>query len=376
MDLLFIKILNLSLNACWLVLAAVVIRALFKNAPKWINCCLWGLVGLRLVLPFSLESKLSLVPKANPVSGTAITTVSATGGENNTFVKALALVWLVGVMLMGLYLILSFLKLKLSLRTATKFAHNVKQSDAVSSPFVLGIIRPVIYLPYYVSNDDAVHIIAHEKAHIKRRDHLWKPLGFALLCIYWFNPVMWFAYILLCRDIETACDEKVISSMDEDSRRAYSLTLLNFSSRQTLVTACPVAFGTNNVKGRIKGIMNYRKPKFWIIIGAAVACIVAGICFFTTPKTDKTLKVDTNAESSTESEENSSNPDAAETHVIHVVYGEGDELVLENGDYLICEEHVKVDNFDLHSLERSETTYVAKISDSDEHIAYIVNPEE
>lgn len=315
MEMLFLKLLNMSINASILVLIALVFRLVFKKAPKWINCILWALVGIRLVIPFSLESKASLIPRGEPIPTTIIyqlnpqlnspsqavneyvsnslaTSPYDSASKTGILLFALGCIWLIGLIIMILYSIISYAVLRNKLKTSTLYAKGIKQSDSIDSPFVLGVFNPTIYIPYSLKYSDIDYVIAHERAHIRRRDFLWKPLGFLILSVYWFNPVIWIAYIVLCRDIEAACDEKVISELDENSRKGYSLALLNCSVKHRFVTACPVAFGESGVKSRIRGIMNYKKPAFWIIVIAILASIVVGICFITNPKNEKEPTID------------------------------------------------------------------------------------
>ncbi len=330
MEALFLKLINMSITASWLVLAVIAVRLIFKKAPKWILCLLWGLVAFRLICPFSIESSLSLIPYAEPLSqNTAYSseTVKQARGEildaegnviverkpvangeildsdGNVIVEIkdgirtypekeltkswsfyFSRIWLLGFAVMLAYTAVSYYLLKRKVATAVPIQWGIKQSEYVDSPFVLGIIRPVIYLPFHMSEGDLSYVVAHEKAHIRRRDHWWKPLGFLLLSVYWFNPVLWVAYILLCRDIEAACDEKVIREMDKDGRRAYSTALLNCSVHRRRIAACPLAFGEVGVKARVKGIMNYRRPAFRVILITLAISIVVAVCFLTNPQ--------------------------------------------------------------------------------------------
>lgn len=315
MEALFLKLVNLSVMASLLVLAVLLLRLIFRKAPRWIFCLLWGLVALRLICPVSLESALSLIPSAETIP-TGIAYEAAQELDSSAFTPDQAMgsvapeasapegmavansgfnplrltlflasrLWLLGLAAMLVYSAVSFLLLKRRLRTATLLRDNIRQSEQVNSPFVLGFFRPVIFLPYSVSGEDIGHVVAHEQAHIKRRDHWWKPIGFLILSVYWFNPLMWLAYVLFCRDIELACDEKVVANMEKDARRAYSTALLNCSVRRRIITACPLAFGETGVKGRVKNVMNYKKPAFWIVIVALLACAAAAVCFLTVPK--------------------------------------------------------------------------------------------
>lgn len=304
MEALFLQIFKLSISASFLVLAAIVLRLLFRRAPKWIACGLWALVGVRLLLPFRIESAVSVAPDPAPVaqlvlpaaqsvrvSLTAPAPVPAAAAPVSV-TAILAWVWLAGLAAMALYAFFSTAVLRRRLSESVPYSEGIRCSDRADTPFVLGIFRPVIYLPSNLCEDDVPYILAHERAHIRRRDHIWKPLGFALLSVYWFNPVLWLAYILLCRDIEAACDERVIREMSEEGRRAYSGALLNCAVKRRSITACPIAFGEGGVKGRIKSVMNYRKPAFWLIILAVLASVIAAVCLLTTRPTPET----TNAE--------------------------------------------------------------------------------
>ncbi len=315
----FLELVNISITAGWAVLAVIAVRLVFRKAPKWLTCALWSIVALRLVLPFSIESIFSLIPSTQTVNPSAFyndsfeintgfsavdsavtdiyNSADISAGAGVEIAGIAALVWMIGAVIMAGYAFISFLRLKLKLRTATKKEGNIYQSESVSSPFVLGLVRPKIYLPYKMNEADVPLVIAHEKTHIKRLDHIIKPLGFLLLSVHWFNPLMWAAYILLCRDIESACDEKVIRDLGEDCRRSYSTALLNASISRRSVAACPLAFGEVGVKERIKGVMNYKKPAFWVVIAAVAVCIITAVCFLTNPKgsekTDYTPKIST-----------------------------------------------------------------------------------
>ncbi len=302
----FIDFVNISITAGWAVLMVVVVRFFLKKAPKWVSCALWGIVAVRLVFPVSLESIFSLIPSTQTVNPSAIyndsfevnTGFSAVDSTVNSLYEGadisagagvevagiIAFVWLVGMFAMASYAFISFLRLKIKLRTAVKKEGNIYQSESVGSPFVLGLLRPRIYLPYKTDEADIPLVVAHEKAHIKRFDHIIKPLGYLLLSVHWFNPLMWVAYILLCRDIEAACDEKVIKELGEDVRKSYSTALLNASISRRSVAACPLAFGEVGVKERIKGVMNYKKPAFWVVIAGVAVCIIAAVCLLTNPK--------------------------------------------------------------------------------------------
>ncbi len=308
----FLKLLNMSISASWIVLAVIILRFILKKAPKWINCILWSIVGLRLVMPFSLESIFSLIPSTetispdimmqqtphinsgvpvinstlNPVIGeTFAPNVGDSANPLQIIFPILSVIWLSGIVVLLVYTVISYVKLKKKIGTAVLLRDNIYQSEHVSSPFVLGIIKPKIYLPFNMSEDNTQNVIAHEQAHIRRKDHLWKPLGFLLLTVYWFNPVMWLSYILLCRDIEIACDEKVVKNFTNEQKADYSEALLACSVTRRIIAACPLAFGEVGVKNRVKSVLNYKKPAFWVIVVAVIASIVTAVCFLTSPKT-------------------------------------------------------------------------------------------
>ncbi len=313
---LFLKLLNMCINASWLVLAVVVLRLLLKKAPKWINCLLWGLVALRLVMPFSLESILSLIPSTEPIpqdiaisqtptinTGIPIINNSVNPIITETFTPQIgasvnplqiviyiaSIIWVIGVAAMLIYGILSYALLYKKVRVSLLFRDNIYYCDNIDSPFILGIIKPKIYMPSGISEQQINYVIQHENAHLKRRDHFWKPLGFLLLTVYWFNPCLWVAYILLCRDIEKACDEKVIKNMDISDIKGYSAALLSCGANRKMIMACPVAFGEVGVKERINSILNYKKPAFWVVIVALVTSIAVAVCFLTNPKKNADL---------------------------------------------------------------------------------------
>ena len=309
----FITLLNLSITASYLIIAVILLRfALFK-APKWINCALWALVGVRLALPFSFESILSLIPSAEPIPedimlspapqintgieyvNSAINPVilenftpepTASANTLQIIVPIAAIVWLVGVAAMLIWGIISYLRLRKKVAPSLLVRENIYFCDNITSPFILGIFKPRIYLPSTITDGEMQHVIAHENAHLCRRDHIWKPLGFLVLSVYWFNPLCWVAYILFCRDVEKACDEKAIAKMDGGERREYSSALLSCSVRQFGISACPLAFGEVGVKSRVKSVLNYKKPAFWIIVVSIVAAIAVAVAFLTMPPSD------------------------------------------------------------------------------------------
>ena len=319
MNELFLKIINMSISASWLVLAVLLLRFVLKKAPKWVNVLLWGIVAVRLAFPFSIESALSLIPSAETIPpnigmNTTPTINSGINAINNAVnpiisqsntpmagasvnplqitIGIFEYIWIFGMIALALYTAISYWRLHRKVDTAVRYKDNIFQSENVKSPFVLGIIKPRIYLPFNMNGQDLEHVVAHEQAHIHRKDHWWKPLGFLLLTIHWFNPLMWLAYVLLCRDIELACDEKVIKELGNEQRADYMQALVACSVNRRMIAACPLAFGEVGVKERVKSVMNYKKPAFWVIIIAVIICVGVAVCFLTNPKQDRyTLRI-------------------------------------------------------------------------------------
>lgn len=308
----YLKLVNMSIAACWLILVVMLIRRLFVRMPKWILCILWAVVAVRLVCPVSFESRLSLIPSTQTVSDTVLdgsgfkvetgfkavdnqinrytdyhrsetTDIKGDSGRITDVIKILSLIWITGMSAFILYFIAVWFYTSYRVRESVCVKDNVRICDNVKSPFVFGLIRPGIYLPSGINEKYMSYVTAHEAAHLKRKDNWWKPIGFLLLCIYWFNPLMWIAFILFCRDIEAACDEKVIKDLDLNSRREYSKALLSCSVHRKIVMVYSPAFGEVNVKERIKNIMNYKKTTVWIGTAAAVVCIAVMVCFLTNP---------------------------------------------------------------------------------------------
>lgn len=311
----FLQLVNRSITAGWLVLAILLVRLLLAKAPKWTRCILWGMVALRLLCPLSLESPWSLIPSTQtippsivladePAIDSGIPAINAmvdpliqhtntpmVGDSIDPWQVGVAVctaVWLMGMILLLLYTVIRYGRLQHKLRTAVRLRDNIYQSEHIASPFVMGICRPRIYIPYSLDDKTLPQVLAHEQAHIHRKDHWWKLLGFVLLSVYWFHPLLWVAYILLCRDIELACDEKVIHSLTPDERADYTQALVNCSAPRRTITACPIAFGEINVKARVRSVLHYRKPAFWIVGIALVACVIVAVCFLTDP-----IQVDT-----------------------------------------------------------------------------------
>lgn len=317
MEAVFLKLVNMSITASWMILAAILMRSIFKKAPKSLRFAVWALVALRLMFPISLESALSLIPSAeplpqeiliapvpqidsgipvvnqmiNPVISTQLAPAPAHQSEAisaltpmQTLTHIASTVWICGTVLIVGYAIVSYAVLRRRVAAGIKIERGIYICDELDSPFVLGIIRPRIYMPSSLEGERKEHVISHERAHISRRDHWWKPLGFMLLAVYWFNPMIWVAYILLCRDIELACDERVTRKLTDEERAAYSASLLELSIPRRMISACPVAFGEVGVKDRIKSVLSYKKPTLWIIIASVVICSVLAVTLLTDPK--------------------------------------------------------------------------------------------
>lgn len=366
MTAIFIKLLNMSVAASYLVVAILLLRLILKKVPKAFVCFLWALVAVRLIFPISFESKFSMVPSAqvipedvmvsevpyintgmnvvndyvNPVlseideqtqldvskekNSQQIVTPSMEYEENSNqsnvetkdsskpanilaeILSVASCAWIFGVVVMIIYAVISYFNIYKKINEAVPFDYNIWLCDRVKSPFILGIIKPRIVLPSFMNEKEMEYVLAHEKAHLKRYDHLWKPLGFLLLTIYWFNPIMWVAYIFLCKDIEMACDEKVIKEKDATYKKAYTTTLLEYSISGRMITACPLAFGESGVKSRIKSVLNYKKPAFWVIIVSIIICTGVGVGFLTNPKSEKNTDINVKQDGDNQ-EENTDN---------------------------------------------------------------------
>jgi len=305
----FLKVVDMSINASWVVLAVLFLRfLLLRSAPKWIDVLLWGAVGFRLICPVSVKSIFSLIP-GRQIVGTGVTDNAAPVIQNGTpnmggvvdpiisqtpavesvdpmqiWLPILTYIWLAGIVILLSCTAFTYFRLHVRVKEAVRYENNVYMSENAETAFVLGLFRPKIYLPYRMPEQDMHYVIAHEKTHIRGLDHWWKVLGFLLLAIHWFNPVMWFAYILLCRDMELACDEKVIKDLDEVQRADYSQALLGCSVKRRMGAACPIAFGEVGVKQRIQSVLNYRKNGYLFGVAALLCGICIAVFFMTDPK--------------------------------------------------------------------------------------------
>lgn len=406
----FLTVFNLSIAACWLIAAVLLVRLAFgRRMPRWISCCLWGLVAVRLLIPFSVESNLSLVPNSRlqitveeqiteqsdaethkneqqgsesgyisdisrgesadnslpvyensepfgqigevsegttenigGVSGVTVDTESyapilnenelifpeeapiteAVVGQEEEIkgitektAGILGTVWLCGVAAMLVYWFATYILLKRRVMLSIPCGDRVRKGECIESPFVFGLFRPRIYIPFGLSAQTEECVIAHERAHLKRRDHLVKPFGFFVLSIYWFNPLVWVAYILLCRDIEYACDEKVINDLPHEERKAYAYALLECAVAHKRISACPVAFGETGVKERVENTMKYKKPAFWIILVSVFLCVMVAMLFLTTSagENDDASSVTETSEQASEAVDESTNESTDES---------------------------------------------------------------
>lgn len=314
MDDIFLKLVNLSISASWLILAVLVLRVVLKKAPKWVMPLLWGVVALRLVCLFSIESALSLIPSAETIPSEIVTEtrepvlyeqatldivtnptlpsaaevpVGVSRQQAQVDFNIYSVLWLAGMAALLVHALVSAGKLKRKLATAILLRDNIYESEFVDSPFVFGVVKPNIYLPMHMDEGTAAYVIAHERAHLARRDHWWKVLGYLVLALHWFNPLVWLAYILFCRDIELACDEKVVKGLDGAARADYSQALLSCAAPGRAVAACPLAFGEGNIKTRVKSALHYKKPAFWVAAAAVLAVVIVAVCFLTNPKSER-----------------------------------------------------------------------------------------
>lgn len=314
MDDVFLKLVNLSISASWLILAVLVLRVVLKKAPKWVMPLLWGVVALRLVCLFSIESALSLIPSAETIPSEIVTEtrepvlyeqatldivtnptlpsaaevpVGVSRQQAQVDFNIYSVLWLAGMAALLVHALVSAGKLKRKLATAILLRDNIYESEFVDSPFVFGVVKPNIYLPMRMDEGTAAYVIAHERAHLARRDHWWKVLGYLVLALHWFNPLVWVAYILFCRDIELACDEKVVKGLDGAARADYSQALLSCAAPGRAVAACPLAFGEGNIKTRVKSALHYKKPAFWVAAAAVLAVVIVAVCFLTNPKSER-----------------------------------------------------------------------------------------
>ncbi|MCQ2433231.1 MAG: M56 family metallopeptidase, partial [Clostridia bacterium] len=314
MSTLFLHLVNISITASWLIAAVILLRVFLKKAPRAIVCVLWAIVGIRLILPFSIESAVSLIPSRetipadialsqHPVVNTGIPQLNAvvnpviedsfappspavSVNPLQIYITFFSIIWLTGMVILLLGAAVSYIRLRKQVSASLPLGEHIRVCDDIPAPFILGVFKPTIYIPSSLTQPHINYVLAHEKAHICRGDFLWKPLGYLLLTVYWYNPLCWAAYILLCRDIEAACDEKVIRSMGREEKASYSQALLDCSFPRRMLTACPLAFGEVGVKSRVRAVLDYKKPAFWLIVLSVFICLVIAVLFLTDPRTE------------------------------------------------------------------------------------------
>ena len=318
MNELFLKLLAMSLDAGWLALAVMLLRFLLSKAPRRLFPALWSLVGIRLLLPKSLESDLSLIPDMYGIAAFAQTLIPAEALQGPA--SRMWIVWCVGATAMLLFEAVSYAHLRSKVKTAVRLTSGIYQSEHVNAPFIMGFFAPRIYIPFHMEREMLVSVIAHERSHIKRRDHWLKPAAFLLLSLYWFNPLIWVSYILLCKDIELACDECAIRNMNDSQRATYSQALLSCTANWRILTVCPLAFGSRDVKKRIHAVLSYRKPRTWVIIVAAAFVLVLVTCFMTNPKKEETVRGDDDS-------------DISQTCVFEVAIPDGDVSDISDSEH-------------------------------------------
>lgn len=307
----FIELCNRSIQAGYLILAIILLRLVWKRVPKLMYRFLWCLTGLRLALPFTWETALSLIPKktviepeilyantpaidsgikavneaVNPVMAESF--APAVGASVNPLQVVMiigAWIWLIGLVALLLYGVISYIRLHYKVQDAVLLKDNIFQSEKVASPFVFGFLKPRIYLPYSLEEENLAYVIAHEKMHIKNKDHLLKPIAFILLSVYWFNPLVWLAYYLFCKDLELACDEWVIWNLETADKKAYAKALVMCSTQRKFGSISPLAFGENAVKERIKNVLRYKNPTVLVFVMVMLVVLVVVLCFMTNPR--------------------------------------------------------------------------------------------
>lgn len=300
----FLSVLNLSVQASFLIMAVLLLRIMLKNSPKWVRYILWAIVMVRLLVPFSFESKLSVLPNAQQIDSTsvsstsyvmpapvAVTTDTKVTAPSYDIMTILSCVWALGVVVMLCYMMFSFYRVHRMVRESVKLRDNIYICDHVESPFVLGILNPKIYLNSALGRRESNYIVAHEQTHIRHLDNIWKPLGFFTLCLYWFNPLVWISYFLFVKDVELFCDESVVKTLSKTGKKKYSSVLLSCSASRVTVSACPLAFAENGVKNRVKNILRYKKPTLCVVVISVVLCIVTMMFFMTSPVSAKEKEI-------------------------------------------------------------------------------------
>ena len=317
MDSLFLHVINMSITAGYVIIFVAAIRLLLKKLPKIYSYMLWLAVLFRLVCPFSFESMLSLIPKninipqdiaysAKPEISSGIAAVdniinnvlpaplneAASINPMQVWLAVGEAIWIAGIAVLLIYSVFTAVKLRRNLRYAKHIENNIFITDSFKTPFVFGIINPGIYLPSNLSESERSYVLLHEQTHIKRADHIVKPVFFLITCIHWFNPLVWLAFYLMSEDMELSCDEKVVKQMGSNIKKEYSASLLSMSTGRKIVGGCPLAFGENNTKGRIKNILNYKRPAFWVLAVVVIVIVVIIAGLIANPKTEDNITED------------------------------------------------------------------------------------
>ena len=310
---LFISVLNMSLTASYVILFVILCRLLLKGAPKIISYALWSVVAFRLIIPFSFESIYSLLPQkinTSPIpkdimyqqspqlnSGIGIVdsfiskalSAPAIGDSVNPlqiYLQIGAFIWIIGAVVLLIYSLVSILTLKKQLKSAQLIEKNTYEAKDLKTPFVLGLIIPKIYLPTGLSTQEKGYILLHEQTHINRKDHIIKTFAFLILCIHWFNPLVWIAFMLMSMDMELSCDERVLKEVGNDIKKPYATTLLSLASGRHILNGSPLAFGEGSIKGRINNILDYKKPKFWVIATVIIVVVAVSIGLISNPRSN------------------------------------------------------------------------------------------
>jgi beta-lactamase regulating signal transducer with metallopeptidase domain len=312
----FLTVLNMSFTASYVILFVILVRLMLKKAPRVISYVLWGVVAFRLIIPSSFESMFSIMPRntnavpiphdiiyqQNPQINSGIEVldsfvnnslpapiIGASVNPLQIYVEIGAYLWVLGIIALLVYSLVSILILKRQLKNAELIEQNIFEAKNLKTPFVLGLIRPKIYLPDRLNATERNYILLHEQTHIRRKDHIIKILAFLTLSIHWFNPLVWIAFMLMSTDMELSCDEKVLKEMNEDIKKPYANSLLSLATGRYIFNGNPLAFGEGNVKGRIKNVLNYKKPRFWVVVIAAIIAVAIGVGLLANPSVNSSM---------------------------------------------------------------------------------------
>ena len=316
MDKLFLEILNMSITSSYVILFIIGIRFLLRKVPKIYSYLLWSVVLLRLTIPFSFQSIFSLV-RINtkvipedimytqvPQINSGITVIDrvvnnslpapaiiASVNPMQIWIGLGQTIWILGLIGLAMYSIVTTIKLSKKLKSAVRISDNIYENSIIRTPFVFGLVNPKIYLPRDLSEIEREYIIKHEQTHIERYDHITKFIAFIVLSIHWFNPLVWLSFFLMTEDMELSCDEKVIKELGNGIKKDYSNSLLSLSTGRRIIGGSPIAFSENSTKGRIKNVLNYKKPEFWVTIVAIIVIVAVSIGLLSNPKQEVTNNI-------------------------------------------------------------------------------------